>query len=103
MIGFFNGMRVVEAKHLTKTKSVINRNPRQFKRKRSVKRLKCRPVRFITVPSSEIILDKSRNIMYAHPAMIKKLRDEIKPRADMRFNTSYSAIVNPMNSFNFSV
>ena len=93
MIGYLNGFKVYESRQLTKSKMVINRNPRLVRRKRTIKPVKNRPTRIITVPSTEAIMDTENKAMYMHPVMVERLKGEIKKQV------VYSPFVRPSDSF----
>ena len=82
---YINGYRLIENRHMTKTKMAIKRNPGQTQKPRAVRIVKKKPVR---VTNRRII---------AHPVMIQKLIREVeaqrkpKPmsRAGFGFRTDY--------------
>ena len=92
MIGYLDGMKVIESTMLTKTKWAVKRNPRMVRRSRLCKRAKIRPVRAITVPSTEVIVDENNNCMYMHPATARALSDQIQKHSpvEWRMNAGFS-------------
>ena len=55
---YINGYRLIENRHMTKTKMAIKRNPGQTQKPRAVRIVKKKPVRVTHVPSKEIICEQ---------------------------------------------
>lgn len=92
MIGYLNGMRVVESMALVDQKLMIKRDPNFYKRPRLCKRTKANPKRVITVPSGRVIVSEAERCIYMHPVVAKKLSDQIEVRAEAfdRFGFKYN-------------
>jgi hypothetical protein len=64
------GFQIIESVHMTKTPIL----KRTVVRHNGTKAKKCYRLTWMTVPMNDVILDKTRNVIYCHPTIANELK-----------------------------